>query len=142
MNNLILVSCVSAKQTNPAPACDLYTSDWFRKARAYAERHATNQRWYILSAKHGLTDPATVLAPYDLTLKTMSRAQRTEWANRVYQALSTLADPHQDKIIFLAGSVYREPLATLLLQNHYQLEIPMQGLRIGEQLHWLSSHLN
>lgn len=140
MNTVILVACVAAKQTNPAMAKELYISDWFRKARAYAEREASEGHWYILSAKYGLTNPDKILEPYNLTLKKMKQAERKEWANRVFSELKKLTDPRQDKIVFLAGSDYREPLATLLTQNGYQIEVPMQGLQIGHQLHWLMTH--
>ena len=70
MNKVILVSCVGQKLGYPAPAADLYQSDWFKKARAYAE--AEGQRWYILSAKHGLVNPSKVLTPFDRDWETKS----------------------------------------------------------------------
>jgi hypothetical protein len=33
-NTLFLVSCVSKKRSTPAPARDLYSSEWFVKANA------------------------------------------------------------------------------------------------------------
>ena len=56
---IALVACVSRKTPGPLPAQDLYVSDWFRKASAYARRVA--DEWYILSAKHGLVSPDTVI---------------------------------------------------------------------------------
>jgi hypothetical protein len=50
-----LVSCVSEKRTNAAPAKDLYHSDWFVKARAFVE--AKGGRWFNLSAEYGLVSP-------------------------------------------------------------------------------------
>ena len=37
----------------------------------------------------------------------------------------------------LAGDRYREFLTPLLLARGMQVDVPMQGLRIGEQLRWL-----
>ncbi len=37
MSRIYLVSCVGQKLDHPAPAEDLYVSDWFKKARAYVE---------------------------------------------------------------------------------------------------------
>ena len=51
-----LVSCVKSRRPEPAPARDLHTSPLFRAMRRYAESHA--DAWYILSAKHGLVEPA------------------------------------------------------------------------------------
>lgn len=61
-----IVGCASAKLFRPAPARELYTSQLFPKASFYAE--ATCERWYILSAKHGLVHPDTVLELYDVKL--------------------------------------------------------------------------
>ena len=37
-NRIYLVACVKGKLPRPAPAKDLYTSPWFRKARQYVEQ--------------------------------------------------------------------------------------------------------
>jgi hypothetical protein len=58
-----LVGCVKSKQSQAAPARELYVSPLFRGRRAWVER--TCDRWFILSAKHGLVEPDRVLAPYD-----------------------------------------------------------------------------
>jgi hypothetical protein len=55
VDTICLVSCVSAKRTTPALAKNLYQSDWFIKARAYAE--SVGSCWFFLSAKYGLVRP-------------------------------------------------------------------------------------
>src|SRR5689334_8670786 len=77
-----LVACAKTKAASPSPAKDLYRSPWFRKARRYVE--ATGALWFILSAEHGLLDPQTVISPYDKTLVTLRRPERTKWAQRVH----------------------------------------------------------
>jgi hypothetical protein len=69
---IALVACVSKKASAPMPARDMYTSDWFRKASAYAAR--VTDDWYILSAKYGLIAPDTVIEPYDETLNRTLRS--------------------------------------------------------------------
>jgi hypothetical protein len=59
---IALVACVSRKRTSPSPARDLYVSDWFPKASAYAKQVA--DEWYILSGKDGLLAPGTTIAPF------------------------------------------------------------------------------
>lgn len=66
-----LVGCASQKLRRAAPARELYVSQLFKKASAYAEK--TCDRWYILSAKHGLVHPDEVLEPYDVKLDTHAR---------------------------------------------------------------------
>ena len=134
-----LLSCVGQKQLAPAPARDLYTSSWFRKARRYAD--STGQPWFILSAKHGLVHPDRVISPYNLTLNSMPVADRRRWA----QTVLTQLDPHLDgveSIVILAGRRYREFLEPSLQSRGLPVSVPMAGLRIGEQLRWLNRMLN
>jgi hypothetical protein len=58
--------CAARKLDRPAPARELYVSQLFEKASAYAT--AARDRRYVLSAKHGLVQPDTVLEPYDVRL--------------------------------------------------------------------------
>ena len=134
-----LVSCVGRKQSVPAPARDLYTSSWFRKARSYAD--STGRPWFVLSAKHGLVHPDEVISPYDLTLNTVLVADRRQWASRVLTQLG----PHLDgigSVVFLAGQRYRELLEPSLRNRGLVVSVPMEGLRIGEQLRWLTRELH
>ena len=136
---IYLVSCVSKKRSAPALGRDLYTSDLFNKARAYVAK--MGQPWFVLSAKYGLVHPDEVIAPYDLTLNTMSVANRRQWASRVLTQLG----PHLDGIgtvVFLAGQHYREFLEPSLRSRGLVVSVPMEGLRIGEQLSWLKAELH
>jgi hypothetical protein len=58
-----LVSCVSQKRERACEAQDFYISEWFRKARHFAE--TSGCPWYILSAEHGLVRPEQLVAPYE-----------------------------------------------------------------------------
>lgn len=137
--SIYLVSCVAQKQSRRAPARDLYISPWFRKARTYVE--STGQPWFVLSAEHGLVSPDQVVSPYDLTLNTMAVAARRQWANRVLTQLA----PHLDgvgSVVFLAGHRYREFLEPSVRGRGLVVSVPMEGLRIGEQLRWLTRMLD
>lgn len=133
-----LVGCASSKLSHPAPARALYTSGLFRKASAYAE--ATCGRWFVLSAKHGLVHPDAVLEPYDVKLGTNASASPSswEWADMVVRQLEDeLADEPHPLLVTLAGEKYR----TFLSRSAWPHEVPMAGLRIGEQLAWLNREL-
>jgi cytoplasmic iron level regulating protein YaaA (DUF328/UPF0246 family) len=132
--SLYLVSCVSKKLVVPAPAKDLYTSPLFLKARAYVE--SLSQPWHILSAKYGLVHPEQVIDPYDLTLKTMGVADRRRWAERVMSQLQQHLDG-VGEVVFLAGMDYRKFLEPQLVAQGIKVAVPMQRLKIGEQLSWL-----
>ena len=137
VETICLVSCVGAKGAIPAPAKALYRSDWFIKARAYAE--AIGSQWFILSAKHGLIRPDEVIPPYKQTLNTMGIADRRDWA-RIVQGQMDKQMPDAARIVVLAGQRYREFLMDYLRSRAQTVDVPMAGLRIGEQLGWLGSH--
>ncbi|MHB8089205.1 MAG: DUF6884 domain-containing protein [Anaerolineaceae bacterium] len=138
MQTIALVSCVSKKRTISSAAQNLYLSDWYLKASAYAKK--VGNQWFILSAKYGLLAPDKVVEPYNVTLKTMPIHSRRLWAARVIQELQPILSLG-DTVIFLAGDAYRENLITPIQNMGCQISIPMQGLRIGEQLHWLNNQL-
>jgi hypothetical protein len=135
---IYLVSCVSQKQEQPCAARELYISDLFRKARRYAE--ASGCPWFILSAEHGLIAPDQVIAPYERTLNTMGVVDRRAWGERVAAQLAK-AIPELSRVVFLAGGKYREFLAEHLAGRGVEISVPMEGLRIGEQLRWLGQNL-
>ena len=134
-----LVSCVRLKGPTPAAAKDLYISDWFRKARAYVEK--TGAPWSVLSAKHGLLHPDTVIEPYDKTLRTMPIDQRRAWAQTVLADIeNSIGDA--ESIVLLTTRRYREFLEPALRERGFSVQVPLKGLRIGEQLAWLKRQLN
>ena len=141
MKSVVLVACVSGKQEISAPAKDLYTSPLFVKSRHLVE--ITGLPWFILSAKHGLLHPDTVIDPYDKTLSKsvpkqyrMNKAERRAWVEKVqHQIHKELTGV--EKIIFLAGNDYRECLVPWLKLQGLEVSVPMEGLGIGRQLGWL-----
>ena len=137
-SSIYLVSCVSKKRASPAPAKDLYVSDWFLKARRYIE--ATGCPWFILSAKYGLVPPDQVLAPYEQTLNSMGISERRAWAERVQMQMDQ-ALPDVGHVILFAGQRYREFLLPYFRRHGIIVEVPLEGLRIGEQLRWLGQHI-
>lgn len=130
---LYLVSCVGQKLAYPAKARELYTSPWFKFASCLAEQRATS--WLILSAKYGLIAPSTRIAPYNQTLLTMPKSSRKDWAESVLAQLAPKLSQYS-KVVLLAGMRYREFLLPEL-QRHLSVEVPMKGLKIGEQLSYL-----
>lgn len=127
----ILVSCVQSKASSARPAGELYRSAWFRKARAWAR--ATGDRWFVLSALHGLVPPTRELEPYNLTLNAIAKPDRDRWAARVLEQIRATIAP-TEPIVILAGARYRETLEPELRRAGYVVEVPLRGLGIGEQM--------
>lgn len=67
----------------------------------------TCDRWFVLSAKHGLVEPDRVLASYDETLTDLPLATRRVWSGQVVQALEeALGDLSGVAIELDAGMAY------------------------------------
>lgn len=129
-----LVGCVKSKLSVPAPAEELYVSPLFRGRRAVVQR--TCDRWFILSAAHGLVAPQQVLDPYDVTLNSVGRRQRRDWAVQVlcqidveFAGLATAVfEVH-------AGSAYTDHgLVDGLQAGGATVELPVAGMALGQQL--------
>ena len=129
-----LVGCVKSKLGRPAQARDLYTSPLFRGRRRYVER--TCDSWFVLSAKHGLVAPDTVLEPYDQTLKQVGRAERRRWSAAVLSALKLELGSFNSTVFEIhAGNDYRAfGLQDGIRQLGGQVTIPVDRLSLGQQL--------
>ncbi len=129
-----LVGCVKRKGRNPTAAAELYTSDLFRKRRAFVERSC--DRWFILSAKYGLLRPGDVIHPYDLELTQLSAPDRREWSRRVVARL-------EQELGSLSGVIFEAHAGRPYLENGVQqalreggatVETPNPGRSFGAQL--------
>lgn len=117
-------------------------SNFFRKARTYAERE--HDKWFILSAKHHLLHPdGPRIEPYDETLSGARVSTKREWASTV------LKDMEQEgilkagiRLVFHAGADYYDELLPHLEDRPVEIDIPTEGLRIGEKLAWYNAQLS
>lgn len=137
-----LISCTKRKQESAAIPRELYEpSALFRKARSYGTQ--THDRWYVLSAKHHVLDPdGPAIAPYDETLTDASIDERREWSQTVVSQLDERALLGEDITLVLhAGAAYYEELLPLLESKPVSIEIPTEGLRMGETLAWYNERI-
>lgn len=135
-----LIACSAKKLPHAAPAAELYQGQAFKLARALADRDA--DRWAILSAKHGLVEPDTIIEPYDYALRDASIEKRRAWGARVSAALHARGY-RGERCVILAPRAYVVPiLADRLGSNMFEtFETPLRGLGIGQQLGYLSQQL-
>jgi hypothetical protein len=129
-----LVGCVKSKLDRPAQARNLYTSPLFRGRRSEVER--TCDRWFVLSAKHGLVAPNTVLEPYDQTLKSAGRRDKRRWSDEVLAALQRELGPIAAITFEIhAGNEYRAfGLEHGIRELGGIVIVPTAGLSLGQQL--------
>jgi hypothetical protein len=139
---VILVSCVAGKHSQAARAKELYTSPWFQKARAYAEREIREWRaesWWILSAQYRLVSPDRVIEPYNRSLNDMDRDHLESWANLTARELDTVINrPEEVEFVFFAGVRYRKVARYLL---PYKSSVPLSNLGIGLQMQWFDRQM-
>ena len=130
MSKVVLVSCSSGKESQAAPAEELYNSDLFKKQMEYAKKLTNPNDIYIISAKYHLVPLRTKIEPYNKTLKEMPAPDREKWAEVVLDQLKKKGyDLQKDKFVILAGNAYRQ-----YLEPHMKnVEVPFSGLRIGQQ---------
>lgn len=136
MKKIVMISCCSIKLNKKAMAEKIYISSLFKKSLKYA-KSLNPDLILILSAKHGVLKLNQEIEPYDKTLNNMKKKESKEWAEKVLKQLKVLSNLKKDTFIFLAGNNYRKNLLTEIL--YYQ--IPMKGLKIGQQLQWLKEKI-
>lgn len=137
MKSIVLIACGKRKQPRGVRAEDLYTGSLFKMSLRYAKSLSPDMI-FILSAKHGLLDLGREIEPYDSTLNNISTAEIRTWSADVVARLRERADLCQDRFIFLAGDRYRR----FIIPHLRFVEIPMEGLRQGEQLQFLKKQIS
>ena len=126
---IVLIPCVSQKLTHRAKVRNLYTSTLFKLNLKYAEKLAPDEI-FVLSAKHGLLSLDQEIEPYEQTLNNMRSSEIKLWANNVLNQIRDICFIKDSEFTFLAGDKYRK----YLLPHLENYELPLKGLRIGEQL--------
>jgi hypothetical protein len=141
MTEIGLVSCVKTKRDKPARPKELYTSNYFEKMRSYTEQY--HDDWWILSAKHGLLDPnGDLIEPYNETLSGAKISKKREWAEQVAVQLDEEGLLSDDvTLVIHAGKDYYEELLPLIEKAGVNVEIPTEGLTIGERMSWYNDWL-
>jgi hypothetical protein len=93
-------------------------------------------RWFILSAKHGLVDPEQVLEPYDESLVGKPSSALERWATVVLQQLTDrLGDVSGYRFEIHAGAAYFNfGLRKGLRAAGAAVTIPTEGKAVGKQL--------
>lgn len=140
-SRLGLVGCVKTKRDRPAPARELYGSPLFQGRRRYIE--SSCERWWILSARHGLLEPDAVIERYDEELKTATAAERRGWSQHVLAALDRLAIEYSTATFEIhAGAEYRNfGLVAGLDRRGAAVEVPAEHLSRGQQLSFYAGRL-
>jgi len=80
------------------------------------------------------------MKPYDLTLNGLGVKLRFTWADMVIGQIKEL-DLRSSRAVVLAGKNYREFLMPELMSRFDEVDVPMEGLMMGQQLSWLAKRV-
>lgn len=136
LKNVVLIACSKTKLCSEVPARELYQGASFKKSLQLAERHFDDI--FVLSAKYGVLPLDQEIAPYERTLKDMTKTEQTAWGRGVIKKLGKLYDFETTNFVILAGKRYYELLVDHL--PHY--ELPLRGLPQGRRLKRLNELLD
>lgn len=129
MSKIALISCTSSKKDYECEAKELYSNSLaFRLEYEIASKIA--EKVYILSAKHGLISPNTVLAPYNYTLINKPKSVKVKWSNTVLNQMKQEVSLENDEFIIFTGKDYYGYLLSSM-KNYW---LPLKGIRQGERI--------
>jgi hypothetical protein len=130
---LVIVPCGKRKiwekhpSINVVRAKDAYISNYFRLCRSYAERFAG--QWFILSGKHGIIEPDSLLSSgYNVRLNASNAFE-----GKVKEQLRHIVSKGFTEIVSLCGKEYSDFLNSVLASFDLVVQMPLRGLRIGER---------
>lgn len=111
--DVLLIASDGERVLVPAPSREIFRSEDFQSARLRAQ--ARGARWYVLSAEHGLLDPAEWVSPDSRALGNLSPQFRQVWAEWVLVRLESLEGAVDGRRVHvIAPHAYVGPLAAVL----------------------------
>ena len=123
MKEVTLITCVSSKRPEILPAKELYDSPYFAAMKRYAK--ARGYPWFILSAKHGLVEPETVLEPYDERGLTVKQSQ---------EIAASLSEKGVELVRITGGTDYTDTLVPELELEGIDVIEVCRGMGIGRRI--------
>lgn len=134
-----LVSCAKTKRDHAAKCRELYKSPLFVASLEHAER--VSDETFVISAAHGLLSLDEIVAPYDRTLRELSKKERLAWGSRVVGSIEARFARLPLELLVLAGLEYAAPIRAAALSRAWTFEAPLARKSIGQRLAWLKAHV-
>lgn len=132
----IFIGCCKKKMDFPCKSIDMYNSTLFKYCYNYS---LDKGNVYILSAKYGLLKTDNIISPYDKTLKSMDKNEIKKWYDNVKLQMIENGIDKNEEAMFLCGKLYYEGLLDYFSGN---ISIPLEGMSIGQRLHFLKEKNN
>lgn len=138
MRKIILISACKTKSDEKGFAKDLYKGQFTEKAYRYATK-IENDAIFFLSPKFGLVEPNAEIQNANFTFDDLTSQEKKNWYRNVLNELRKKKyDLGKDHFVFLAYKRYWKGLVPAI-KNY---ETPIEHLRIGKQLGWITEKLN
>jgi len=129
---IVLLCSANRKHTEPAPAIELYRSEFFRLGRSYALSLEPEQV-FVMSAVHGLVSAKTVLPPYPMTMSILGKEDVNPWAEWIANSLRAQVSLDRYEIIVLGLRKFAAPVAKRLPGA----QTPLVGMNLPQALTYL-----
>lgn len=132
----IFIGCGKKKNNTACKAELMYQGIFFKTCLQYAKTF--KDHIYILSAKYGILELDEIISPYDKTLNSMSKKDKSLWVDMVKSQLKEKNISTQEEAIFLCGKNYYSDILHLF----GVVQIPLDNLPgMGYQIQWMQSKL-
>lgn len=129
---VVLLCSANRKHPWPAPAGDLYHSEFFRLAKQYADQ-LSPKRLFILSAVHGLVAAEEELAPYTMTMSALGQGDVKSWGKMVATQLQEAVHLHRHEVIILGLGRFANPI----LKHIPQAIAPLVSMTLAQAMQFL-----
>mgnify|MGYP003544997466 CR=1 FL=1 len=127
-----LIGCSKKKLPMRMPAWSMYLGSSFATFMAYARVRNLNR--FVLSGKHGLLTPYSIIEPYDFDLEAMTHVEQIAWSNDVAEQIRN-AIPPGSILTFMAGPAY-----TNNVMNELEDEFTCGSLSIEDARKFVGDH--
>lgn len=94
---------------------------------------SNSDRHYILSAKHFIISPETIIGPYEVTISKFTKAEKLQWGKEVARQLRRLVTK-SDHLVVLCGRDYYMPLLDAIRSIGCRTTFPLLGMSLGNRL--------
>ncbi|MGY2200945.1 DUF6884 domain-containing protein [Pseudomonas gingeri] len=133
--SIVLIGCGRHKKKSPTRAENLYTSTRFNISKEIASN--IGARYFVLSAKHGLLEPAQVIEPYDVDISRLNEQEVIDWSEGVLNYIFSVSP--EATVTVLAEEQYALPLieCNSRLGFNLKLDTPFVGLATENLQLWL-----
>ncbi len=129
---MVLLCSANRKAPQPAPAIELYRSEFFRLGRSYAWR-LEPVHLFVLSAEHGLVPAEQELFPYAHTMSALGQGDVSAWAEAVVAQLQDRIAVDRYRVVILGLRRFAAPIA----QRLPQAETPLVGMTLAQAMNFL-----